>query len=226
MTGTVLYAAPGVPAELEVLLDMYVIPDLRERSDSRVVLNRVLRTYGESESMIGEMLADLYDDGNPSMAFLASAAEIKIRLTAKAANMEEAEAMVAPVEQAVRDRLGDLVFGTDDETIEKIVLQQATERGWTIATAESATGGMIASRITATPGASKVFRGAIVAYHEDMKRMNLGVAAALIEEHGVVSEPVAMAMADGAATPLVPMLRSALLVRQARIRRNDRSAPW
>ena len=102
---SIVFAVPGVPAELEVLLDMYVIPDLRDRSDERVVLNRVLRTYGESESKIGEVLADIYDDGNPSMAFLASAAEIKIRLTAKAATLQEAEAMVAPLEAAVKERL-------------------------------------------------------------------------------------------------------------------------
>jgi nicotinamide-nucleotide amidase len=199
---TVLFAVPGVPAELEVLLDMYVIDDLSQRSDARVVLNRVLRTYGESESKIGEMLADLYDDGNPSMAFLASAAEIKVRLTAKAANVEAAEAMVAPLQAAVQERLGSLVFGIDDETIEKILLGLAEQRGWSIATAESATGGMVASRITGMAGASKVFRGAIVAYHEDIKRMNLGVDGALIEEHGVVSEAVAIAMADGVAAAL------------------------
>jgi nicotinamide-nucleotide amidase len=199
---TVLFAVPGVPAELELLLDMYVIDDLSRRSDARVVLNRVLRTYGESESKIGEMLADLYDDGNPSMAFLASAAEIKVRLTAKAANVEAAEAMVAPLQAAVQERLGSLVFGIDDETIERILLGLAEQRGWSIATAESATGGMVASRITGMPGASKVFRGGIVAYHEDIKRMNLGVDGALIEEHGVVSEPVAIAMADGVAAAL------------------------
>ncbi len=199
---SIVFAVPGVPAELEVLLDMYVIPDLRDRSDERVVLNRVLRTYGESESKIGEVLADIYDDGNPSMAFLASAAEIKIRLTAKAATLQEAEAMVAPLEAAVKERLGKLIFGVDDETIEKIVLGLARQNGWSIVTAESATGGLVASRLTAIPGASKVFRGAIVAYHEDIKRMNLGVDAALIEQHGVVSEPVAIAMADGVAAAL------------------------
>jgi nicotinamide-nucleotide amidase len=191
--GVVLYAAPGVPAELEELLARYIIPDLLQRSDSRVVLNRVLRTYGESESMIGERLADLYSDGNPSMAFLASAAEIKIRLTAKAATTDEAEAMVAPVEAAVRDRLGNLIFGTDDETIEKIILRLAEE---------SATGGLVAARITSVPGASAFFRGSVVAYSTDVKRDVLGVPAETIAEHGVVSEPVAIAMAQGAARVL------------------------
>lgn len=199
---TWLFAVPGVPAELEVLLDVYVIPFLQARSDTGVVVSRVLRTYGEAESRIGEMLADLYDDGNPSMAFLASAAEIKIRLTATAANTQEAEDLIAPLEAAVKERLGRLVFGIDDETIEQIVLRLALQRGWSIVTAESATGGMVASRLTSVAGASKVFRGAIVAYHEDIKRLNLGVPADLIGVHGVVSEPVAIAMADGAARAL------------------------
>jgi len=198
----IIYAIPGVPAEVEVLLDEFVIPDLSQRSESRVVFNRVLRTYGESESLIGEKLADIYSDGNPSMAFLASAAEIKIRLTAKAATEGEAAAMVAPLEKQVRERLGDLIFGTDDETIEKILMKLAAEKGWSLGTAESATGGMVAARITAIPGASTFFRGSVVAYSTDVKRDVLGVPAELIDRHGVVSEPVAVAMAEGAARVL------------------------
>ncbi|MCP3996459.1 MAG: competence/damage-inducible protein A [bacterium] len=200
--GTVIFAVPGVPAELEILLDMYVIPYLSERADDRVVLNRVLRTYGESESRLGELLADVYDDGNPSMAFLATAAEIKIRLTAKAATRYDAETLVAPMEHAVRERLGRLVFGTDDETIETIIMDLAKSKGWTIGTAESATGGMVAARITSIPGASAWYRGSVVAYHEDIKRGVLAVPEEVIAEHGVVSESVAIAMADGAAKAL------------------------
>ncbi|MDJ0498094.1 MAG: competence/damage-inducible protein A [Acidimicrobiia bacterium] len=201
--GKLIFALPGVPAELEILLDQHVLPVLQDRSGEGVVLSRVIRTYGQSESLVAEILADVFErSGNPSMAFLASSGEIKIRLTAHAPTEEEAEALVAPFEAAVRERMGSLVFGIDDETIENIVLGLARNNEWTVATAESATGGMVASRITAVPGASKVFRGAIVAYHEDVKRMSLGVADALIEEHGVVSEPVAIAMADGAARAL------------------------
>jgi nicotinamide-nucleotide amidase len=198
----IIYAIPGVPAEVDVLLDEFVIPDLSKRSDRRVVLNRVLRTYGESESLIGEKLADIYSDGNPSMAFLASAGEIKIRLTAKAVTGWEAEAMVTPLEAQVRERLGKLVFGTDDETIEKILMKLAAEKRWSLGTAESATGGMVAARITAIPGASTFFRGSVVAYSTEVKRDVLGVPAELIDEHGVVSEPVAAAMAEGAALVL------------------------
>lgn len=198
--GVLVFALPGVPAELEALLDLYVVPMLRERSGEGVVLSRVIRTYGESESRVGEMLADVFDkSGNPSMAFLATAAEIKIRLTAHAPTTDEAEDLIAPFEAVVRERMGSLVFGVDEQTIETTVLALAEENGWTIATAESATGGMVASRITSVPGASRVFRGSVVAYDERVKRVNLGVSADLIAAHGVVSEPVAIAMADGVA---------------------------
>jgi nicotinamide-nucleotide amidase len=201
--GVWIFALPGIPAELEFLMDLYVVPFLGEQAGEGVVVSRVIRTYGESESRVGELLADLYEEGsNPSMAFLATAAEIKIRLTAHADSTEAAEELIAPLEAAVKSRMGRLVFGTDSETVEEIVLGLAKQNGWTIATAESATGGMVATRLTQVPGSSQVFRGAIVAYQEDVKRMNLGVPADLIESHGVVSEPVAIAMADGVAATL------------------------
>ena len=201
--GKLIFALPGVPAELEALLDLSVVPFLASRSGEGVVLSRVIRTYGQSESRVAEILADIYEQsGNPSMAFLASSGEIKVRLTAHAPTTEEAEALVAPFEAAIKERMGSLVFGIDDETIEHIVLGLARDKDWTLATAESATGGMVASRITSVPGSSKVFRGAIVAYHEDIKQMNLDVSGDLIDEHGLVSEQVAIAMADGAAKAL------------------------
>src|SRR5665811_325377 len=106
ISGTWVCALPGVPAEMIQMLDDEVIPFLRG-SDESVVVSRLLRTWGESESAIGERLADLYDAStNPTIAFLASAGEIKIRITAKASTRDEAEALVAPVESIVRERLG------------------------------------------------------------------------------------------------------------------------
>jgi nicotinamide-nucleotide amidase len=106
--------------------------------------------------------------------------------------------LIAPLEATVRERLGHLVFAIDDETIEVVILRLLAERGWTLGTAESATGGLVAARITSTPGASRVFRGSIVAYATDLKESRLGVSAATIDEHGVVSEEVCLAMAHGA----------------------------
>ena len=197
-----VFALPGVPAEMLPMIDEQVIPLLRG-DDETVVISRLLRTWGESESAIGERLADLYDAStNPTIAFLASAGEIKIRITAKADTGRDAEALIAPIEAEVRRRLGKRIFGTDGDTIEVVVLRMLSEHGWTFGTAESATGGLVAGRITSVPGASTVFRGSIVSYATELKESLLGVPASTIATHGVVSEPVAVAMAEGAADRL------------------------
>lgn len=205
MGDTVLFAVPGVPAELHPMIDNHVMPVLRRLAggEDAVMVSRLIRTWGESESMVGEILDDLFDSSdNPTLAFLASAGEIKVRLTARAATAAAAEGLIAPIEAEVRARLGTRVFGSDDETIEEVVYALLRSRGWSLGTAESATGGMIAARLTAVPGCSDTFRGSIVAYQEDIKVGMLGVAAATIATHGVVSEPVALEMADGAAAAL------------------------
>lgn len=200
--GTAVFALPGVPTEMVPMLDEHVIPALRP-DEGDVVVSRLLRTWGESEARIGEMLGDLFDESrNPTIAFLASRGEIKVRLTAKAPSLDAASDLIAPVEEEVRRRLGKLVFSADADTIEVVLLQMLRERGWTIGAAESATGGMVAERITSVPGASDVFRGSIVAYHEDLKSGLLRVPAEVVARSGVVSEPVAVAMAEGAARAL------------------------
>jgi nicotinamide-nucleotide amidase len=202
---TLVFAVPGVPAEMFPMLDDHIIPRLRREAggDQGVVISRLLRTWGESESQVGELFSDLFESSaNPTVAFLASSGEIKIRLTAKASDDAAARALIAPVEAEVRRRMGVKVFGADDETIEQVLLTMLAEREWTLGTAESATGGMVAARITSVPGASNVFRGSVVAYATGVKRGVLGVANHLIEEHGVVSEEVACVMADHAADVL------------------------
>ena len=194
-----VFALPGVPSEMLPMLDEHVIPALRSDDDG-IVVSRVVRTWGESEAKIGELLGDIYDESvNPTIAFLASRGEIRVRVTAKASSPAAAAALIAPVEDEVRRRLGNRVYGSDAETIEIVLLGMLRERGWTIGTAESATGGMVAERITSVPGASDVFRGSIVAYQQDIKQELLGVPSELIAGSGIVSEPVAVAMAEGAA---------------------------
>lgn len=200
--GSWIFAVPGVPAEMVPMVEDHIIPFLQRSGglEEAVVVSRLIRSWGESESQVGELLDDLFEEGrNPTVAFLASSGEIKVRLTAKAATQDRANALIAPVEEEVRRRMGPRVFGADAETIERVLLDGLGSRGWTLATAESATGGLLAGRITSVPGASAVFRGSIVAYDADVKQSLLDVPAAVIQEHGVVSEPVAEAMAEGAA---------------------------
>jgi nicotinamide-nucleotide amidase len=198
--GATLFALPGVPAELQPMLDDFVIPEL---GGSGTVHSRLLRTWGESESKVADLLGDIYDDSaNPTLAFLASGGEIKLRLTAAAESAAAARDLIAPVEEEIRRRLGSLVFGADSETVEQLLFDMLAERGWTIGTAESATGGRIAAALTAVPGASAVFRGSVVAYAADIKSSLLAVPAELIAEEAIVSVDTAIAMAEGAASAL------------------------
>jgi len=194
--GSVIYAVPGVPYEMQRMVNEHVIPDLLERTGERaVILNRSLKTWGASESGLAEMIARQVDDqSNPSIAFLARGIEgIVVRLTAKAATLEDAAALIAPEEAKLRSTLGDLIFAVDDETMEEAVLSRLEARGWTLGVAESLTGGLVGSRIAGIPGASKTFRGTIGSYATEVKRSLLGVTA----EH-VVSAECAKEMAEGA----------------------------
>lgn len=194
----VMYAVPGVPHEMRDMIQRAVIPDLRRRQgDEAVIVSRVLRTWGESESGLNERLDDVIDElerpDTPTLAFLASGWEgLKVRLTAKGASRDECIAQLAQWEGVLRERIGEIVFGVDDETMESVVLDLCRTRGLTLATAESVTGGLVAARLTEVPGSSDVFRGAIVSYATDVKQTLLGVG-----DGPVVSERAAREMAHG-----------------------------
>jgi nicotinamide-nucleotide amidase len=195
----VMYAVPGVPHEMYDMLARAVLPDLLARSgEASVIASRVLRTWGDSESGLNEKLdpiiAELEELGNPTLAFLASGWEgIKVRLTAKADSLDNANALLATWEQRVRDIVGTNVFGVDTDTMESVVLGLLEQRGWSFGVAESVTGGLVGGRITAVPGASKTFRGGIISYASDVKYELLDV-----DLGPVVSEKAAIQMAIGA----------------------------
>jgi nicotinamide-nucleotide amidase len=200
-----VFAVPGVPQEMLPMVEDSVIPFLVQQSGGAgaAIESVVLRTYGESESRIAEILGDLFEaSDNPTMAFLASAAEIKVRLTARAKTAEDARELITPLETEVRQRLGSLVFATGSEPVESMVLTAVAERGWTVGTTESATGGLVAARLTSVAGASEVFQGSIVAYSTDLKHELLDIAGAVAADHGVVSEEMATAMAQQGAVRL------------------------
>ncbi len=204
VNGCWVFSLPGVPIEMQAMLDEHVLPLLRkEAGEDHVVVSRLLRSYGMSEAKVGEELQDIFESSqNPTIAFLASAGEIKIRLTALSDSETSARTLIAPVEAEVRERIGDLIFGADEETIERVIRSQLEGRKWTIGTAESATGGLVGRRLTSLPGASATFRGSVVAYASDLKHSILGVSEATLIDHGVVSEATAEAMARGARSVL------------------------
>ena len=164
----VVYAVPGVPSEMKEMLAGTVIPDLRRRSgDTSVILSRVLRTWGQSESGVAEQLADRVDalepGGNPTIAFLASGIEgIKVRITAKAADAAAAAGILDDEERQVRAVLGDLVFGLDEETMESAVARLLAGAGLTVGLVESLTGGLMASRLSLAARPYGVFGGGLV----------------------------------------------------------------
>ncbi|HEX7133389.1 MAG TPA: CinA family nicotinamide mononucleotide deamidase-related protein [Iamia sp.] len=203
----VIYAVPGVPYEMMEIVTRAILPDLQRRAGlTAVIKSRTLRTWGASESGLAEQLADRIDAldraaaageaaGAVTIAFLASGIEgLKVRLTAKAGSDEAVSALLAAEEAEVRAVLGpDLVFGVDGDTMESVVLGLLGDQGLSLGLAESLTGGLVASRITDVPGASKVFRGSIVSYATEVKDDVLGV-----DVRPVVSAAAAEAMATGA----------------------------
>jgi len=203
-----IYAVPGVPHEMREMVTRAVIPDLVAQSgEVATILSRTIRTWGLAESTLAELLAGrmaaldkVVADGRPAptIAFLASGIEgIKIRITAKAASAAEASELVTTEETAIRQQLGPAVFGADDENMEAAVGSILLNRGLTLGVAESLTGGLLGSRLTAIPGASEWFRGSLVVYASEAKRKLLGVA-----DGPVVSEAAAIQMATGVASTL------------------------
>ena len=198
--GKVVYAVPGVPHEMEEMVERAVLPDLVRRSgEAAVIRSRVLRTWGLAESTLAEKVAHRFDrlegvEGAPTIAFLASGpAGIKVRMTVKAADADSADRALLEEEAELRAILGDAVFGVDDDTMESVVGALLLDRGLTLGIAESLTGGLIGARLTENAGASNWFRGSIVSYASDVKFELLGVPAG-----PVVSAAAAEAMAIGA----------------------------
>lgn len=159
--GKWLFAVPGVPAEMIAMLDGEVLPRLRRISGGPAVLkSRVLRTWGLGESQIAEILDDLFSSVNPSVAFLISDMEVKVRVTAKADGEASAERLIEPMVEEVRRRLGAAVFAQDEETVEGIVVGLLAARGSTAATVEEATLGQVGARLAAAGG--DLYRGSLV----------------------------------------------------------------
>ena len=197
--GTPVYAVPGVPVEMREMLEGTVLPELAALAGTATLLSRSLRCYGLAESLIGELLDDLFHgSANPTVAYLAGGGEVTIRLSAKATDAGEAAAMLEPLVDQVVERLGDAVYSTRDEPLEMVVGHLLTASGRTLACAESLTGGGLGARLTGVPGASAYFLGSAVTYAAEAKRAILGVSDATLSGPGPVSRECAAEMAAGA----------------------------
>jgi len=194
--GTIFATLPGVPAEMERMFDETLELLIQERTEGTIV-SRILHFTGIGESAAAETVQDFLDASDPTVAPLASEGKVRLRITARAATRREAEEKIKPVAEEILFRLNEYYFGEDDETLESAVARLLTERGETIALAESCTGGLLAKRLTDMAGSSAYFMEGLVTYSNDAKERLLGVPHTLLVEHGAVSDPVARAMAKG-----------------------------
>ena len=195
--GTVVML-PGVPAELRGLTTHEVVPRLLARSGGKVVRSVVVRTTGIPESTLAEQVSDLEDQIAPlTLAYLPGLEGVDLRLTAWDTSPEEAEERLGSWAARFEAQVGDFAYGRDDQDLAAVLLDACNQGGQTIALAESCTGGLVGTRLTAIPGSSAVFQGGAICYANSAK-VELGVPARILEEHGAVSEEAVRAMAEAA----------------------------
>jgi nicotinamide-nucleotide amidase len=195
--GKRVWVFPGVPHELEWMVATYLVPWLRSITAGQSRFRRVLKIAGMTESGVEERLKPYYSAHPEPLTILATMGQTELHLAADGAEAD-ALALIALREGELRELFMDKIFGADDDTLEGIVGKILTERGETVATAESCTGGLLASRITDVPGSSAYFMGGAVCYTAAAKTDLAGVDPELIRAHGEVSEEVAIALARGA----------------------------
>ena len=189
---------PGPPSECTPMFRYRAVPYLQSLSEG-VIASHTLKLFGIGESSMEAVLREQMNAmTNPTLAPYAKEGECELRVTAKAATGQQAQELLKPVVEQVKSLFGNKVYGVDVASLEQVVQTLLDEKNLTIGTAESITGGLMAKRLTDLPGVSRVFRGGVVAYTNEVKHNLLGVPQELLDEHGAVSAPVAQAMAEGA----------------------------
>jgi len=200
--GVPVFAMPGVPVEMETMLRGHVLPALSGRPNATIFTTRVLKAIGRGESELAGMIVPIIEScresGGPNVTILAARGEVAIHLRAGAPDRESAMARIGPVEARLRQTLGSMVYGQDDDTLQSVVAELAKQRNLTLAVVESFTGGALASRIVAVPGASQVLKAGYVTYAIESKVQEVGVPQETLDRYGAVSEQTARAMAEGA----------------------------
>jgi nicotinamide-nucleotide amidase len=197
--GKLVYAVPGVPAEMREMMAGTVLPELSRLAGPSALVSRIVKVTGMAEAKVAETLDDLFRRStNPTVAYLASSGEVRVRLTAKASSRPEAEELIRPLAEEVARRLGRHAFSTSDEELEHVIGRLLKAREATVACAESLTGGSLAARLSRAPGASMYFKGSAVCYSAEAKQRVLGVSEETLQGPGVVSEECAREMARGA----------------------------
>lgn len=197
-SGKVVIMLPGPPNEFVPMVDDQVVPYFLKKGTNDVIYSRVVKLVGVGESKVAEEISDLIAMTNPTVATYAKTGEVHIRVTASAANDDEAKALVKPVVKKLKAMYPDNVYSTNaDETLERAVVELLSKNGLSITAAESCTGGLVCGKIVNVAGASEVFRGGYITYSNKQKRNVIGVKKSTLEKYGAVSEQVAAEMAKG-----------------------------
>ena len=197
--GKLVIALPGVPWEMKEMLAKTVIPLLKERAGEQATISRQVLVIGLGESATHQRIADIVDrQTNPTIAYLAGGGQVRVRLTAKASSESEAVALIGPVEDEIRSRLGDDAVAGHPATLGEALGELLLKKDCSVAAAESLTGGLIGSQLTHGPGSSGYFMGSLVTYSTEAKRLVAGLDEAIIDGPGVVSEEAAVALARAA----------------------------
>jgi nicotinamide-nucleotide amidase len=195
---TVFVSLPGVPFEMKYLVENEIIPKLVNEYERPYILHKTILTYGQGESLVAERI-EKWEESLPSflkLAYLPSFGKLRLRLTARGTNKKMLEATIMEYVNSLDAIIHDIIVGfEDDETIEVVLGRMLSKQNVTLSTAESCTGGKIAEMISSVPGASRYFKGSVIAYATEVKIDVLGVSGDLIQEHTVVSAEVAKAMA-------------------------------
>ena len=194
--GKIIVILPGPPKEMVPMYRESVEPYLRKFTNE-IILSKNIRTFGIGESAMSELVEDLLDGSNPTVAPYAKSGEALLRVTAKAESEKDAEKLMVPVIDEIKSRLGDYIYGIDCNSIEEATAKLLMERKQTVAFAESCTGGLCAKRLTDIPGTSEIFHCGIVSYSNDIKMKVLGIKEETIEKYTEVSAECAKEMADG-----------------------------
>lgn len=204
-------ATPGVPSEMEPMIEGWVTDAIKKRSGEIVTIHRKLRTVGIIESVLYEKIADLIDikvqtgrteraagDEKITVAFLPSWKGVDIRLTTVTKDEDQSRQKIEELENKITERIGKYIYGYDDDSLADVIGRMLSEKHLTIAVAESCTGGLLGKIITDIPGSSDYFAGGVIAYSNELKIKLLLVPQIILEKHGAVSEECARYMAEGA----------------------------
>ena len=198
--GKVIVSMPGVPYEMQYLMEHEVLPKLKQRFPGQPIAHRTILTVGEGESHIAEKLED-FEEGLPEgfkLAYLPHIAQVRLRITGTGMDEAALHQILDEKAEILKTRFADIIYGYDKDTLEGAIGNMLKERGLTLATAESCTGGYLAHRITSVAGASDYFLGSVISYANEVKMNVLGVKPETLDTHGAVSEQTVIEMAEGA----------------------------